>query len=223
MPVTLTHKELKDKHRQLRDAWPNPVSLRVHRALSWLECAEKHRNGNDLDVAFVSYWIAFNAVYTGKKQVDERQPERSSIRGIFDTMADLDREERLFSKIWEQFSEPIRLILYNQYIFQPFWDNENSLPKGKDWESKLKQHRKNAYTALRNKNSAKVLTILFNQLYVLRNQLVHGCATWKSSKNRPQVKNGTQIMEHFVPIIIELLMDNPEVDWGDSPYGVVNQ
>ena len=36
------------------------LNLRLRRALSWLERAEKEYATEDLDAAFIFYWIAFN-------------------------------------------------------------------------------------------------------------------------------------------------------------------
>lgn len=38
---------LKVFHREVRGDMPEDISLRIHRALSWLNCAEKHEE--DLD------------------------------------------------------------------------------------------------------------------------------------------------------------------------------
>src|SRR5437868_1365931 len=40
VPPSLSHATLKDKQRALRDGFPVPLTLRVHRALSWLGRAE---------------------------------------------------------------------------------------------------------------------------------------------------------------------------------------
>lgn len=56
-----TFKNLKAKHREIREGLPENLSLRIHRALSWLNCAEQH--GDDLDTKFISLWISFNATY----------------------------------------------------------------------------------------------------------------------------------------------------------------
>ena len=62
---------------------------------------------------------------------------------------------------------------------------------------------------------------VFDRLYVLRNQLVHGGATWNSSVNRDQVRDGTRILAFLVPLFIDLMMDNPDIAWGDPCYPVV--
>ncbi|MCB5226633.1 hypothetical protein JAO78_007360 [Alishewanella sp. 16-MA] len=59
----LSHSALKAYQRQLRDHFPDSLSLRVHRALSWLSKAEQAREAKDTDTEFVYYWISFNAAY----------------------------------------------------------------------------------------------------------------------------------------------------------------
>jgi hypothetical protein len=70
-------------------------------------------------------------------------------------------------------------------------------------------------------DTAKVLGIVFDRLYVLRNQLVHGGATWNSKVNRAQLKDGTAIMLAITPLIISLMLDRPELDLGDIMYPVI--
>ena len=66
MPVSenpLDPETLKQKQRELRDDFPLPLTLRVHRALSWLRRAKNEKD--DLDVRFILLWIGFNAAYAG--------------------------------------------------------------------------------------------------------------------------------------------------------------
>ena len=55
-----TFTTLKNRHREIRDELPENLSLRIHRALSWLDCAEQK---SDDDSKFIFLWIAFNAAY----------------------------------------------------------------------------------------------------------------------------------------------------------------
>ena len=70
-------------------------------------------------------------------------------------------------------------------------------------------------------DTKKVLAVLFERLYVLRNQMVHGGATWNSSVNRSQVRDGARILGDVVPIVIHLMMENPHQVWGEPCYPVV--
>ena len=62
---------------------------------------------------------------------------------------------------------------------------------------------------------------LFDRFYVLCNQLIHGGATYNSSVNRDQVRDGRRIVAFLVPILVSLMVSNPEVDWGAPYYPVV--
>lgn len=61
-----------------------------------------------------------------------------------------------------------------------------------------------------------------NLLYALRNQLIHGGATWQGSVNREQIRDGAAILGELTPCVIHLLIENPEGDRGDPRYPVVN-
>ena len=59
-------------------------------------------------------------------------------------------------------------------------------------------------------------------VYTLRNQLIHGGATWNSSINREQLRDCSAFLGKLVPFIIQLMMDNPNTLWGDAAYPVVD-
>ena len=63
--------------------------------------------------------------------------------------------------------------------------------------------------------------MLFDRLHVLKNQLVHGGATWNSSVNRDQVRDGARTLGFLVPIFVDLMMDNQGENWGLPYYPVV--
>ena len=68
-----------------------------------------------------------------------------------------------------------------------------------------------------------MLRKLFERLYVLRNQMVHGGATWGGKVNRKQVTDGSALMKLLLPIFVSLMLDNPDYGWGKPFYPVVNQ
>ena len=55
-----TYQVLKQRQRVERDDYPQNLSLRVHRALSWLQKSELC---DDDDSKFIFLWIAFNSAY----------------------------------------------------------------------------------------------------------------------------------------------------------------
>lgn len=64
--TSLAISNLNNHYQTLKPTMPDAVRLRVHRALSWLEQAERT---TDLDTRFIFLWIAFNAIYAKISQV----------------------------------------------------------------------------------------------------------------------------------------------------------
>ena len=65
------------------------------------------------------------------------------------------------------------------------------------------------------------MEIILSRLYILRNQIMHGGSTYKSKMNRDQLVDGTRILEMLVPIIIDIMLQNPDEDWGRLLFPVV--
>lgn len=210
---------LKDKQRRLRDVFPPSFGLRIHRALSWLGRSEAEPD--DADVRFILLWVGFNAAYAGEL-LDEAVNERGAFNAFFDALIGLDVEHRIYNSVWERFSQEIRLLLSNRYVFGPFWKHQNGVDGYDDWEERLAQSQKVIARALVNRDTTVVLSTIFDRLYVLRNQLVHGGATWNGSVNRDQVRDGAALLKWLLPTFIDIMMDNATRDWGKPFYPVVD-
>jgi hypothetical protein len=209
---------LKKKHRELRHGFPESVSLRVHRSLSWLQRAEQEIS--DPDVKFVLLWIGFNAAYAGDVggQVDS---ERGTFATFFGALVSLDRQRRLYDLVWARFPHEIRLLLDNKYVFSPFWAHQNGAEGYENWPDRLEASKRAVAAALRANDTVRILSILFDRLYILRNQLVHGGATWGGGVNRDQVRDGAALLHGMLPIFVDLIMDFPNREWGRPYYPVV--
>jgi hypothetical protein len=215
-----SYSSLKKKQRNIRSGFSSDVGLRVHRCLSWLNRAEQA--SDDFDASFIFYWISFNAAYAEEIRDDNTIGERSAFDGFFHKLIELDSDNQIYDTVWDRFSQSIRLFLDNQYIFQPFWKYQNHVDGYDDWKDRFDRSKRRFNRALVNHDTRIVLGMLFDRLYVLRNQLVHGGATWNSSVNRDQVRDGARILGFLVPIFVDLIMDHPEVNWGLPYYPVVD-
>ena len=71
---------------------------------------------------------------------------------------------------------------------------------------------------MRARDTVEALSLVFDRLYVLRNQLVHGGATWNSTVNRDQVRDDAAILAVLMPVFVDVMMDNPCEDWGRPFY-----
>ena len=190
--------------------------LRVHRALSWLRRAEQA--DKDDDIAFICLWIAFNAAYA---QELAGFSEKETFRQFLECVCTLDEEKWLHNIVWSTYSNSIRTLLNNQYVFQPFWDAMNGKTPGEDWKQALEKKRTQVQRALAAQDTARVLFETFTRLYTLRNQLMHGGATWQSSVNRPQVRDGRAILAHLLPAVLAIMMAHPQQFQAPPFYPVV--
>ncbi|NOD36636.1 MULTISPECIES: hypothetical protein [unclassified Ruegeria] len=207
---------LKSRQRAQREDWLQDFSLRIHRAISWIGRAEKETE--DPGAAFLFYWIAFNAAYGGEPSVFGARDEFET---FFRRLQQLDNDGRLYGIVWSSFPGPIRLFLENQYVFAPFWRHHHGERDAEDWEQRFDVARKRFHDALTDRDTVKILSMLFDRLYVLRNQLMHGGSTWNSATNRDQLRDGAAILRDVVPVMADLMMDAPDGEWGVPMYPVV--
>jgi hypothetical protein len=207
---------LKTRQRQEREGWDSNAALRIHRALSWLHRAAREQN--DPDARFLFLWIAFNAAYANELDQPQKFSERWMFREFIERLCRADKDGKLYELVWKKFSSSIRLLLDNQFVFQPFWDHLAGRLDEQSWLSQFDRSRQQAKEALARQDTATVLATVLDRLYTLRNQLVHGGATWNSQVNRQQIRDACAMMEALVPVTIELMMDTADESWGQACY-----
>jgi len=217
--IVLDYSKLKELHRLKRDNYTDEFSIRIHRSLSWIGRAEK--KDEDIDARFIFYWIAFNSAYSAIQTSQYFDSERRIYKDFFEKILEYDENEHVYNAIWKEFSGSVRSLLNNQYIFGPFWNFQNGHEGFDDWEVKFNESKSIALKALQNKNTLMILEILFDRLYTLRNQILHGGATWNSKVNRSQVQDGQSIIGFLVPNFLQIMMDNQNENWGKLVFPVV--
>lgn len=235
LPDDVTYATLAMRWKDVDGTLPENLQVRIYRSLSWIKRAEGV--APDDDTAFILYWIAFNAAYAeGKPSRAVREDEKKRFRWYFSRIMPLDVDRVVSTTMRKpEFRSRIDGFLQNEWVFQPFWDYAfYGVKTYQDSQRKFNKDAKNAKEKLdgstsRRKRGGKkspendiveVLCILFDRLYVLRNQLMHGGATWSSSKNRDQVRDGRELMAFLVPRFAYLMMNNPDPSdcWGSPPY-----
>lgn len=207
------------KARLKRDAekYPESTRIRLHRAISWLGRAE--REAKDPDAAFLFLWIAFNAAYA--REFGQGENERQRLSEFITTLLAADRDKALHAIVFKQFSGPIRTLIDNKFVFEPFWRALREHDSSDRWETSFNASHKAALASIMEGATATVLSIVFDRLYVLRNQLVHGGATWNSSINRAQMKDGVRILVAVVPSIVALMLEHPEIEFAEVMYAPI--
>ena len=191
---------------------------RLRRAYSWLHRSEKAETD---DEKFIFLWIAFNAGYGVELAEDDDAAESKRFRNFLGAILKRDREGVIRTLLWETFPGSIRVLLKNPYVFGPFWKwNSGLVPK---WRSQFEGRNKRVLRSMERGDAHSVLSEVFMRLYVLRNQIFHGGATFAEGLGRDQIRDGSNIMASLVPAILEIMRediaDNPGSDiWGKVFY-----
>ena len=216
-PVSLD--ELRNSYDNAPTTLPPETKTRLRRALSWLEKARHQHEEEDFDGAFVFFWIAFNAMY-GTLDTDGKVAADTKIRNEFLVqLVWLDEEGAIYNTLWTLFSDQVRQLLKNQYVFQEYWDYTSGVEAAKSWKTKLNQSNKKAQKAIGERRRVKdLVAIVFERLYTLRNQLMHGAATYQGSLNRQQVRDGANILNYLVPRVFLIILKNDQENWGEIIY-----
>ena len=210
--------KLKELFWAQREENPEDLNLKTYRALTWITRAGEVMD-TDIDAAFIFGWIAFNAAYA--RELEDHLHAREEFEEFFEMLDKLDTPRRIQSTIWNYQAETVKSLLKNKYLCRRFWRFHNGNGTYRDWERYFRQEWEKASEAVRDRNIPVLLSIIFDRLYVLRNQLVHGGATWNGSVNREQVELGARLMTSLVPEFVNTMIRNPNAEWGVPFYPVV--
>lgn len=210
---------LKQELRRKRDNMQENHAVRLHRAVSWLACAEEQRE--NLDLAFISLWIAFNACYSVDDGSDYMLSERQKFQDFLYKLVKHDADKAIYNCLWKEFSGPVKALINNHYVFKPFWDAQYQGGDESIWKPRYEKSQKAAMTFLAKQKVPELLGVVLDRLYILRNQMMHGGATYQSQVNREQVRDGANMLFVLLPNIISIMMDSENEDWGEIYYPVI--
>ena len=212
---------LKERLRAARSDMDENHAVRLHRAHSWLLCAEEQVENSDL--AFIALWIAFNACYGVDDEETQELAERALFQKFIIKLVTYDKDKKIYNLLWTQFSGPVKALIKNQYLFKPFWDAQYQGGDVSIWKHRFEKSSDAALIFLKKQMVPELLSVVLDRLYVLRNQLMHGGATYKGKVNREQVNDGHRMLTVLMPIIIEIMLNAVDEDWGDVYYPVVEK
>lgn len=203
--------------KENKSSFSENFRLKIHRTLSWLEKAGEIENP---DLKFITLWISFNAAYAD--ELSDISGDCNAFQEFLKQICLLDKSHSIHQFIWQDEGRHIHNLLNTPYTFQPFWDFHNGKKSQNDWERSFYSAKKKADMALKKGETHIVLQIIFSHLYTLWNQLMHGGATYNSSVNRKQLLETCHILSKLIPMILQIMLENPDNPyWGKPFYPVV--
>lgn len=189
------------------------TNVRFHRACSWLQRVEQITDG-DLDLALLNQWIAFNSLY-GQWDHAAREPvsDNECWRHFLERMLALDQRSHVVDALMD--NKPLVMSIFDdEFLSRYYWQE----PTGKR-ASQSKKTMYEARTWYLQGNWLLILDRLFERIYFLRCQLVHGGATYNSSLNRTAIRRCKQAMDHLLRAFLLVWINfGSEEDWGIMCY-----
>ena len=210
----VSYAKLNQLYLRRKDTFNRHFDSRMRRALSWLKRAEQ--DTNDPHAGFIFYWISLSAGYSPDFEGIGTKEAALQYK-YFSMITACDSQSLISDLVWQKRQVEIKRLLKNKFIYRPFWETPDPVTDV-SWKSSFREQGRQIDTAFENQNTAKVLRILFGRLYVLRNQLVHGNATWNGRRNRPQVEDGHKIISKLQPLFLLMMLNNPTLNWGKVSF-----
>lgn len=207
---------------------------RITRMNIWLEHAESISEGeNSEHISFLYYWIAYESAYqqfdpNGKKR--KYKSEENKRETFHKIIAGCDHGlDELKGALKECEPQAVKLLELRQA--NPCFWRHNGEPwskSSKKWEDYFKLKSEFATNILKKENKdrediCEALNSLFNNLSIVRNQVVHGGSSGKDSHGISQVKLGKEIMELIIPVFRKCIEENISENWGEPPFPRVGE
>lgn len=191
----------------------HPTNLRFHRACSWLQRAE-FAVEDDLDLALLSQWIAFNALYGQWDQaIQEPLPDVVCWRHFLERMLTLDDQDVVVGTLKDH--KPLVVSIFDdEFLSRYFWQDPSE-----QRARKVKKTKYDARTWFVTGKWSLILDRVVERVYFLRCQLVHGAATYQSSLNRVASHRCSQMIDHLLRAFLLVWTNNgADEDWGIICY-----
>ena len=190
------------------------TAIRFHRACSWLGLVQKNDDAESDDLALVSLWIAFNALY-GQWDPARREPrpDRECWRSFVDTIVDLDATGHVASMLTAN-KRLVLSLLDDEFLSGFFWQEPT---KKRATQARKAKHK--AHTWYLEERWVKILDELLERIYLMRCQLVHGAATYGGKLNRTSLRRCIMMMKKLVPAFLLVWIDHgSDHHWGPMCY-----
>jgi hypothetical protein len=185
--------------------------IRVWRALSWLERAETLES-DDIEGRFISAWVSFNALYG---QLDPDHRARGDREAWSTFVAHVWRIDTgmVIRELMQKRQMRILRIVDDKFLHHRFWLEGDAAKK------LMNQERRDAMKWFGGPKMDKVLRLLFDRLYVMRNQLLHGASTKGSKLNRRPLREAGNLLIEIMAAILEVMIAHGVAeDWGELCY-----
>lgn len=219
-------RSLQKRRKQIHDNCPDDFNVRIRRALSWMQRAEKEQQLED-DIRFIMLWIGLNALYESYVPEDKhsKYKEFKVVNEFLTKLLSLDQDGEIHRALWDnpKVKNKVLQLVKNKFVCREFWQSFHERGTTRNWISDVESQISEDIKAVREafqqrKTGLKHLRIVFRRLYTLRNQMVHGSTTVKTVHGGTQRNQGNTVLAALLPVFISIMLNHPNEDWGKLSY-----
>ena len=201
------------KERLSAQVIEHSTNVRFHRACSWLQRVEL-MGDDDLDMALLGQWVGFNSLY-GQWDHEVREPVADNVcwKHFLERMLELDRGHHVVDILVN--NKPLIMSIFDdEFLSRYYWQDPTDKRANQSKKTKFE-----ARTWYLQGNWLLIIDRLFERIYFLRCQLVHGAATYNSSLNRAAIRHCSKAMDHLLRAFLLVWINyGSEEDWGIMCY-----
>ncbi len=194
---------------------------RLQRADSWIKAAAKF-GPDQRHEAFISYYIAFNCLYGRRRYEGDEAQIEEDLRAFFKKALvlhhrDVQRGRFILTDALEACRKDGAVLIRDRFLFNQYWRKPQ--PPGL-LQAKLNREAMHALGALGEGKYEEFLLLMFRRMSVLRNQIMHGGATYgPKSFGRGSLAKGLQVLRVMVPAFYALVLAyGAGLKWDPVPY-----
>lgn len=190
--------------------------IRVHRALSWWNRAAELDADENPEGRLLFAWIAFNALYGAWDDNGGGPAKDREGWGAFLSKALTWDRNGLLVNCLREIRDPVLELLNNKYLDAQFWRRRDAY----GGSQRPYYYGQSLYAERR---WGELLVLVFDRIYVLRSQIVHGAATRNSSLNRATLRKSLHLLEAVLDPILEIVVEHGAHDaWPTLCYPPVD-
>ena len=204
---------------------------RIDRMRVWISHAKAISGEEEAHIRFLFYWIAYEAAYHMNETGESEGRHWKERRKFHQRLASHDRGGKLQSILHAQKDDVVGILELRQ-AHPSFWRRlpvDKEVRRDKEWESvfqkrvqKMVEDLNDAVRSGIKRKIKGILNDLFENLSIVRHQIVHGGSAGSKSQGRTQVILGARLLSEFVPcfheVIEKSIKHNPNEDWGEPPF-----
>lgn len=194
---------------------------RLQRSDSWIRAASALRP-EQMHEAFIFFYIAFNCLY-GRRQYEGDETRVGEDVEVFVTkllaFARQDAEEggATLEKAVAACRREGAALIRDKFLDNRYWRGASS---SVELQARLNRDAEDALQRLDEGSYREFLGLVFRRIAVLRNQVMHGCATYGSrSQGRASLEKGLRVLRVLAPACYQLVFRHGHrVKWDPVPY-----